>query len=146
MLIYATPADLTTGDLPWLPSAPANAGSLLRSASLLVYSATVAAFYNVDDTGLPTDATVLQAFKDATCVQVATWVGLGMDPLNVGLDAKAPTRQKTLDGASIAYDTSVATSQAALAIRQDAASTLCQQAQDILRQVRVLGTRLWTYG
>lgn len=146
MLIYAISADLTDATPPWLTSLPANVGSLLRSASLLVRSTTVTAYYTVDNTGMPTDATVLQAFKDATCAQVTCWVGLGIDPLNLGLDGKAPTRSKQLDGAAIAYDTAAAVSQAAFAARQAAAVTLCEQSQEILREAGVLLTRVWTYG
>lgn len=146
MLIYATSDDLTTATPPWLTVAPANVGSLLRSASLLIQQTTIASFYDVDDTGLPTDAVVLQAFVDATCAQVATWAGLGIDPLLVALDGKGPVRSKGIDGASISFDTTAASSAAAFAARQAAASQLCDQSQQILRAAGVLSTRVWTYG
>lgn len=146
MLIYATDADLTDGDVPWLPSTPANSGSLLRSASLLVAESTAGSLYCADDTGLPTDSIVLDAFTQATCAQVAQWVALGMDPLNLGLDASAPVRTKALDGASIGYDTSVTTSAQALAARQAAATELCSQAIQILREVRLLPGHVRTIG
>jgi hypothetical protein len=146
VLIFASVDDLTSGDVPWLSVAPSNAGSLLRSASLIVARETKAAFYDTDDTGMPTDAMVLDAFTQATCAQVCQWVTLGMDPLNLGADSKSPVKSKGLDGAAISYDTSIATSASVLASRQAAAVSLCDQAAEILREAAVLTTRVWGYG
>ena len=146
MLIYASSDDLTSGETPWLTATPTNAGSLLRSASLIVSRETKAAFYDTDSDGYPTDTVTREAFRQATCAQVAGWVSLGIDPMNLGLDGKAPVRSKQLDGAAIGYDTSASVSAAALATRQAAADDLNSQAVEILREAGLLGTRVWGYG
>lgn len=148
MLIYATTADLIDGDVPWVDAGacPDNIGSLLRSASLLIARETKAAFYDTDDDGMPTDDAVRDAFRQATCAQVTLWISLRIDPLRLGLDSTAPVRSKGLDGAVIAYDTSITTSAATLATRQAAATSLCEQAAEILREAAVLSTRVWGYG
>lgn len=146
MLIYATADDLTDGATPWLSVAPTNAGSLLRSASLIVSRETKSAFYDTDSDGYATDTVTREAFRQATCAQVAGWVTLGIDPMNLGLDGAAPVRSKSIDGASKTYDTSAASSAAALATRQGAAADLNDQAAEILREAGLLTTRVWGYG
>lgn len=54
-------------------AAPANAGRLLARASRLVSAATVAALYDTDPAGYPSDTDVRDAFRDATCAQVEVW-------------------------------------------------------------------------
>ncbi len=68
--IFATPAEYEafTGQ-----PAPANAARLLARASRLVSGATKAAIYDTDASGYPSDADVRDAFRDATCAQVAEW-------------------------------------------------------------------------
>ncbi|MFB8772102.1 hypothetical protein [Streptomyces broussonetiae] len=53
--------------------APANAARLLARASRLVTRATKAAIYDTDSAGYPSDPDVRDAFRDATCAQVAEW-------------------------------------------------------------------------
>lgn len=144
--VYATTGDLTGGDPPWLVDLPANAGSLLRSASLLIATATISDYYDADDAGLPTVTAIVEAFRDATCAQVALWATLGIDPNLAGLDVTAPKRAKGIGSAKVEYDTSAASSAAALATRQQLARGLCEQSQRILRSAGMLSTRSWTYG
>ncbi|MEV1079873.1 hypothetical protein AB0I98_16750 [Streptomyces sp. NPDC050211] len=68
--MFATPADYEafTGQ-----PAPANATRLLARASRLVTRATKAAIYDTDSAGYPSDPDVRDAFRDATCAQVAEW-------------------------------------------------------------------------
>lgn len=68
--VYATTADLEafTGQ-----PAPANAVRLLARASRLVSAATKAAIHDADPAGYPTDTDIRDAFRDATCAQVAEW-------------------------------------------------------------------------
>lgn len=68
--IFATPADLAD----WLGVAEAPAGSerLLRNASREISRMTVASTYDTDLAGMPTEADVITAFKEATCAQ-AEW-------------------------------------------------------------------------
>jgi hypothetical protein len=64
---YATVGDLD-GPLDYVP---ANAQVLLDRASRQIDRAIQCAIYDVDDDGLPTDAAVTTALKEATCEQVA---------------------------------------------------------------------------
>lgn len=131
MLIYATSAQLDE----WLDGPlPANATTLLRSASLLVRGATVASVYDVDPAGLPTDPAVLAAFRDATCAQAAMWVAAGIDPVGGGVASSAPVRSKKLGSGSVDYDTSVNASVTAFTAKQAASRELCAEAYMILRQ------------
>lgn len=142
-LIYATVDDYAT----WTDgTVPDNAASLLRSASLLVFEQTQAAFYDTDTTGAPTSAPIIAAFRDATCAQSAVWAGLNVDPNLSGLDVAPPKRSKGIGTARIDYDTSVQASVTAFTARQKVIASLCPQAQQILRQAGVLSTRVWTYG
>jgi hypothetical protein len=55
--------------------APVDYSRLLEQASRVIDYVTRSAIYDVDaDTGLPTDADVLAAFRDATCAQVEYWL------------------------------------------------------------------------
>lgn len=134
VLVYADAAALTawTGQAP-----PANAAQLLRSASMLITTATVASVYGVDDAGLPSDAKVLEAFKDATCAQVAYWVGAGVDPAAGGISTKAPVRGKGLGSGRVEYDTAVSGSVTAFQAKRAAAATLCSEAFIILHQAGI---------
>ena len=134
VLVYADATALTawTGQ-----AAPANATQLLRSASMLITSATVASVYGVDDAGLPSDATVLEAFRDATCAQVAYWVAAGVDPAAGGISTSAPVRGKSLGSGRVEYDTAVSGSVNAFQAKRAAATTLCAEAFMILQQAGV---------
>lgn len=135
VLVYATATDLQT----WTGVAnPANATQLLRSASLLIQSCTMTSLYAVDGTGLPTDATVLGAFKDATCAQVAYWVAAGVDPASGGVTTTAPVRSKKLGSGGVEYDTGVSASVTAFNAKREAATTMCAEALMILQQARIV--------
>ena len=134
VLVYADSAELAT----WtgLP-APANATQLLRSASMIVRSATVASVYGVDETGLPSEAKVSDAFRDATCAQVASWVGADVDPSGAGLSTTAPVRGKKLGSGSVEYDTAASSSVVAYQAKRAAAVTLCPEAYMILHEAGI---------
>jgi hypothetical protein len=71
MAVYATDEELAafTGQ-----TVPDDADRLLKRASEVIDDYTRTAVFGVDeDTGLPTDAEVLAAFRDATCAQVEFW-------------------------------------------------------------------------
>jgi hypothetical protein len=68
--VYATPAEYET--YTGLP-APDNAARLLARASRLVDRHMVAALYDVDASGYPSDTDVREGFRDATAAQVAVW-------------------------------------------------------------------------
>lgn len=65
--IYATVDDFT--DFLDPDPVPANASRMLREASREVEDMTLTAFYETDTNGYPTDAEVIEAFRDATCAQ-----------------------------------------------------------------------------
>lgn len=77
-LVYATLTDLAAyapaGTA--LPDA-AEAARLLTSASALIQRATLTAVYEADTSGMPTDATILETFRRATCAQAVWWLLTG---------------------------------------------------------------------
>lgn len=74
---YAT-VDELDGFLPANVAAPADALRLLTRATELIDD-TVRAAFEVDDDGIPTDATVAATMRDATCAQVEYWLTVGED-------------------------------------------------------------------
>lgn len=69
---YATSAELTA----WVGTAVTGADRLLARASELM-DVTVTASYSVDADGIPTNAEVAAALRDAACAQVEQWVEVG---------------------------------------------------------------------
>lgn len=141
MLVYATAEDLAAD--PWQLT-PVNAAGLLRSASLLVRGATTATVYDVNETGLPTDATVLAAFKDATCAQATAWDALGIDPTAGAAGAAgAPiVAASSIGSAQVQYGVSLTLGDK----RAEAAVTLCSDAVQILRDAGLLSGQPLVYG
>lgn len=137
MRIYATAADVQewTGQAP-----PDNVVPLLRSASALVEEATMLAVYSVDQFGLPRRTADGDAFRDATCAQVAYWAANKLDPNTGGLDELAVkvASSKSIKGASVSYD--AADSARAKQARVDALSSLCAGAFQILRNAGLIRT------
>ncbi len=100
ILTYATSADLAT----WTgATAPDNADALLRTASLIVRRATMTATYSVDETGLPTDADVVDAFRDATCAQAAALAANDVDPAAAAAGAAGEIASSSIGSASISF-------------------------------------------
>jgi hypothetical protein len=101
MATYATPDDLA----PYVSTVPSNATALLTRAQRLVDEALAVAVYEVDDTGMPTDADQVAALKAATCEQVAAWLASGLDDgmstgvTSVSLGGVSLTRPATGTGA-----------------------------------------------
>ena len=144
MLVYATADDLTT----WgLTPTPANAASLLRSASLLVRRATLTTRYAADTAGAPTEPVTIEAFRDATCAQVAAWAAADIDPTAGGVQLQAaPTKAKALGTARVEYDTAAAASVTAMTARTQAATQLCQEAVLILADAGLVTAATGTRG
>ena len=139
MLIYATTAELTA----WLgTAAPANATTLLRSASILVHRATMTAIYDVNvATSLPVDAALVAAFSDATCSQVGTWIALALDPAKGAAGAAKVVSAKSIGSGSITYAVT-----AAAAAMANAATDLSQEAWLILAQAGLASGSPWELG
>ncbi|WP_404285428.1 hypothetical protein [Glutamicibacter arilaitensis] len=135
MRIYATAADVQewTGQAP-----PDNVVPLLRSASALVEEATMMAVYPVDNDGLPRRTADGDAFRDATCAQVAYWVANSLDPSAGGLDELSVkvASSKSIKGASVSYD--AADAARSKQARVDALTTLSHAAFAILRNAGLI--------
>ena len=125
ILIYATSDDLTdwTGT-----TAPDNATALLRTASLIVRRATMTATYAVDETGAPTDADILDAFRDATCAQAAALAANDVDPAGAAAGASGEIASSSIGSASISFATDASTS----ALTRSLLSDLTDEAAMIL--------------
>jgi hypothetical protein len=131
MLVYATEDDLAN----WLTDTdqepPANAGAVLRSASILVARAIRESLY--------ADGVVTSDPKrDATCAQVYTWMTTGIAPSSAGLSSASLVRSKSIDGATIEYDTSLNASVTAFNARQALADGLCAESMAILDAEQLL--------
>jgi len=132
-LVYATSTDLVDGS--WLASAPANADRLLASASRMIRVATITSRYQVDATGGPLDATLITAFRDAACAQVAAWVTAGIDP---AVTAAAGTHRvvasKGLGSGNVAY----ADGEQLAAAQERLRTGLCEEATAILTDTGII--------
>jgi hypothetical protein len=139
VIVYATTADLTS----WLPDGttiPTGADQLLRSAALLVAKA-------VNENLYDPAAVITEPKRDATCAQVAAWIAAGVTPGTGGLPAasdKTQVKAKKVGTAELQYDTSLTSSQAALAARAGLLDRLCPEAEAILQQAGVLWLPLAT--
>ncbi len=140
---YAAPSDLET----WTGTAPpANAVSLLRACSALVFASVRLAIYATDTTtGLPSDPNILQCMMQATCIQAAAWIKLGIDPDLAGVIVPTVKKTKKIGSASVEY----ADAEAAAAARQAAQTSLVPAAYDKLRSQNLIShwpSREYGYG
>ncbi len=140
MLIYATLDDLGNWMTP--TDTPDNAAVLLRSASGLVAEYTAGSFYTVDVNGYPTDVPTKQALNDATCAQAALWAALKIDPTAGAAGVNGPVSSKKIGSANLSYSVVQQQAQA----RLDAATTLCEESQRILRLAGMAPTHVWSFG
>lgn len=134
MLVYATPAD-------W-QDAPENADRLLRLASLLVRGATKTAVYRTTTAGLPTDADVAAAFRDATLVQAQAWTAAGVDPDRPLESGPRVAQSKSLGSRSVTY----ADAEHIVSARRTSVDYLCREAVQILTDAGLTGGRPWVTG
>lgn len=140
--MLANPGDLAqwTGT-----AAPANATQILRSCTSLVLEATEGAYYDVDPaTGLATDAQILKAMQDATCIQAAAWIALKIDPSTGGVLAGSVAGSKKIGTAQIVYDSTATAS--ANAARAAAYSGIVPDARRKLQQNNLIGTGAYDLG
>jgi hypothetical protein len=127
VLVYATDAELGA----WCNPLPDNADSLLRDASALVRKATRNDRYDVDAAGKPTDPDVIEAFRDATCKQVAIWAANDIDSNKGVAGLEQLPASSSIAGASVSYDGAVNAEIAAA--RAQSTTALAVEAVDILR-------------
>ncbi len=115
----ASPEDYAK--LPGVPAAPADIALTLEACSDIVLRATITAVYDTDPaTGLASDPAVRQALTDATCIQAAAWVTLGIKPFAGGVVQGGIKTSAKVGSASFEY----AGAAQAAAARADAAVTL----------------------
>lgn len=131
--MLATSDDLAT----WTGTdAPANSTVLLRSATSLVLDATEDAYYATEsDTGLPTDTRILDALRDATCIQAAAWDAIKYNPLAGGVVTALIKGAKKIGSASF----TVEGAQQAAASQADAGAQLVPEAMRLLQQNNLVG-------
>lgn len=126
MRLYATPGDIA--DWIGLETPPDNAQSLIRDASLLVESATRLDRYQTDIDGKPTEFNVAQAFRDATCAQVALWHANGMNPSKGFAGQTGQVQSQSVPGGSVSYAGALTATEMGAAV-----TSLCDAAIHILR-------------
>lgn len=137
----AEPADLAT----WLEVAdpPDKAAATLKACSRLVLEATTTAFYDADPaTGLATEARVADALRDATLIQAAAWVTLGIDPHAGGAVTPRVKSSTRLGSAQVSYADADAAAQA----RARATKHLVSDAVTLLVQANLIGGSPWSMG
>lgn len=142
-LLYATETDLSV----WLTTAtpvPDNAARLLRTASAMVRSATRAAAYDTEPSGLPeAGSDAADAMRDATTAQVEAWLQLAIDPAKGQADdGGRVVSSKTISGATISYSVYAGVAQA----RADAATHLCAESALILTNAGLTTGRIGVSG
>lgn len=147
MSTYATRDDLEA----WTQSdVPDNVDQLLRRASSMVTRAIQGAIYVVDDlTGLPTDAGVVAALRDATCAQVALWTAVDIDPAAGAAGAIGATgavQSSSLLSGSVTYSTTAQNSEQVTSAKMAAADALSVEAGEILYNAGLLGGFTTVYG
>jgi hypothetical protein len=131
-MLYATSSDLIgfDGDVD---HEPATAERFLRQASGIVQHAIRFDRYDTAPSGVPLDADLLAAVRDATCAQVVSWTLNTIDPGTVGL-ATGEIASVSEGDRSVTYkaDPTVA------AVRAAAGDRLCSDADRILRNAGFL--------
>lgn len=102
MLVYAEPHHLADH----MAEVPDDAEMLIRYASALVRQATRFDVYDVTPAGMPDDPWVIEAFRDATCVQAAMWAANGINPAAGSAGVEGGVDSSTIAGATVKYNTS----------------------------------------
>jgi hypothetical protein len=125
--VFATPAEYEafTGQ-----PAPANASRLLARASRLVSAATKAAIYDTDAAGYATDPDIREAFRDATCAQVAEWARREAASADGGDVTASPWTSVSAGSLSFSRQSAPAT------VSED--TSLCAEATEILADLDLL--------
>lgn len=160
----AQPTDLASymgyfqpdGTTPDTTRLPANATLILRRTTKQVQTVTQGAFYDVDPaTGLPlpvyddkteTYSTAIgDAMTEATCIQAAAWITLGIDPLLGGTYLGGSVKASTKIGTA-STQRAQADQEQAVAARLAALNGLVPAALEVLQHQNLVGNGPWTFG
>lgn len=131
--MLASPADLQdwTDEDP-----PANAVPILRACTAIVLDAVQGSYYDVDpETGYATDLILAKTMTEATCIQAAAWIELGINPLAGGIDLGGVKSSKKIGTASF----TIAGAESTAAAKAYAAKYLVDDAVTKLRQQNLIG-------
>lgn len=112
----------------YIAEIPDDADQLIRYASQLVRKATRRDVYDVTPARFPSDPWIIDAFAEATCLQVAEWHHAGLNPAAGAAGQDGRVASSSLAGASVSYDTANGAE-----IEQQALETLCPAALERLR-------------
>ncbi|GAA1051400.1 hypothetical protein [Arthrobacter russicus] len=121
---------------------PLNAAHFLRSATSLVLVASGASYYATDPaTGMATDPVVAKTLSEATCIQAAAWIALGIDPATGGVIVAGVASKKSIGTASIDYADAGRAAQA----KAQAVEQLVPEALRKLAANNLLDSNVWMY-
>lgn len=115
-----------------LDAPPAAATKLLRRASSMVREATLTAFWEQADDGLPKAQSLRSALADATCLQIEAWLDADVDPFSA---PKMVAATKTLGKASRTYTGILEHLQNEQRLRD----CLCDEAMQVLHSAGLIG-------
>lgn len=135
MLVYATSDELADH----VAEIPDNADQLLKRASIMVRNATRFDLYDTLPSGMPEDLDVIDAFREATCAQVAEWVANDVDPVAGEAGVQAGVASSSIAGGSVSYDLSHAE------LARASVGKLSSYALDILRAEGLAGPGVATW-
>ena len=140
MVRYATLDDVAEFDPG--ASLTVDADRHVALASQMVAEVTRFAVYTVGDDGLPSDAAVAEAMRDAVSAQVTRWARNGIDPLATTQATDRVVSGQTLSPVgSVSYDTTV--EREAAAAVQASAGRLSNEAYRILNGAGLLNRRVF---
>lgn len=141
-MTYATAAELASwmdpdSDPP--PTVPL-ASVLLRLASARVDEA-VTARYVTDAEGMPRDARVRNALRDATLTQAEAWAANGIDPRKTTAELKRQVQSKSLSGGTLSVTYAAAQADLLALVTSDGLTAL---AYGVLLRAGLITTRVDT--
>lgn len=129
MLTYAEPHDLADH----MPEVPDDAEVLIRFASMLVRKATRFDVYDTTPAGMPDDPWIIEAFRDATCVQAAMWATNSINPAAGSAGVEGGVESSSIAGGTVKYDTSHVDA------ARSSVDALCPMALEVLRAEGLAG-------
>lgn len=136
MRTYATEADVQEWSGTTDPVAPSD----IRAASALVENATRLDHYDVDADGYPTSGPIAEAFREATCEQVAGWAAAGIN-VSAGAVGQSPRiTSQSVPAGSVSYASPIGTAElgAAATSLSTAAALILRNAGLMRDDVRIL--------